>query len=205
MADKSRYRLPTWAPRVRKDKIERLYHSCTNGILDQDLIDEVGYALYARCQSMLEETEIVSTGRPKCPACATVLPKRNWGHPDEILVCPACDWTCPAQTYKKTYARKNFGTGGLDEQIRAFMRGFASARSPGDKLVLIDTLIHRFHWSSEQGRPLAAALIAGNMKGTMAFLDRLSYGDAVPDAVHRTREEWRHTWVKNEWSHGRGQ
>ena len=33
----------------------------------------------------------------------------------------------------------------------------------------------------------------------------LSYGDSVPDEVHRTREQWRQTWAKNEWSHGRGQ
>jgi hypothetical protein len=190
---------------VSKDKIERLYRSCTNGVLDRDLIDEVGYALYARCQSMLEVTEIMRTGRPRCPDCGTVLPERNWEEPDEMLACPACDWVCPAQAYRKTYARKNLGTGGLDEQIREFMHGFESARAYGDKLVLIDTLIHRFHWCSEQGRPLATALIAGTMKGTMAFLDRLSYGDSVPDAVHRTREEWRRTWAKNEWSHGRGQ
>lgn len=205
MADRSQYRLPRWAPRVQKPKIERLYHSCTEGILDKDLIDEVGYALYARCQSMLQVTEIQRTGRPKCPACGTILPRRNWSDPDEMLACPACDWRCPAQTYQKTYARKNLGTGGLDQEIREFMRGFESARSYGDKLVLIDTLIHHFHWRSEQGRPLATALIAGNMKSTMAFLDRLSYGDSVPDEVHRTRAEWRQTWARNEWSHGRGQ
>jgi len=164
MSDSHPYKLPRWAPRVSKTKIEQLYRGCAQGILDQDLIDEVGYALYARCQSMLEVTEIVRSGCPKCPACGTRLPKRNWSEPNEMLQCPACDWQCPARTYRKTYARKNLGTGGLDQEIRAFMLGFESARSYGDKLVLIDTLIHRFHWSSEQGRPLATALIAGNMK-----------------------------------------
>jgi hypothetical protein len=205
VVDKSRYRLPRWARRVSKPKIEQLYRSCSKGILDQELIDEVGYALYARCQSMLDVTEIIRTGQPKCPACETILPKRNWSDRNELLQCPACAWQCPAQIYRKTYARKNLGTGGLDKEIRAFMRGFESALSYGDKLVLIDTLIHRFHHASEQGRPLATALIEGNMKSTMAFLDRLSYGDSVPDEVHRTREAWRQTWTKNEWSHGRGQ
>ena len=205
MANKSQYQLPRWARRVSKPKIEQLYRSCAKGLMDEDLIDEVGYALYARCQSMLEVTEIWRTGRPKCPACGTILPEWNWSEPDEMLVCPECDWTCPAKAYKRTYSRKNLGTGGLDQEIREFMRGFETARSYGGKLVLIDTLIHRFHWSSEQGRPLATALIAGNMKGTMAFLDRLSYGDSVPDEVHRRREEWRRTWAKNGWSHGRGQ
>lgn len=204
MATDTEYRLPTWAPRVSKAEIERFYRSCANGILDEDLIDEVGYGLYARCESMLEVTEIVRTGRPKCPDCKVALPSRNW-EPTELLVCPTCAWTCPAKVYQKTYARKNFGTGGLDEYIREFMRGFRTTQSYGEKLVLIDTLIHHFHWESEQGRPLATALIEGNMKGTMAFLDHLSYGDSVPEAVHRTRAEWRSIWTKNGWSHGRGQ
>ena len=205
MQDRHKYKLPRWAPRVSKQKIERLYHSSAQGLLDHELIDEVGYALYARCQSMLEVTEIVRTGRPKCPQCSTVLPERDYGQRNELLTCPECGWRCPAQVYRKTYARKNLGTGGLDEQIREFMTRFTSARSHSDKLVLIDTLIHLFHWSSDQGRPLATALIAGRMKDTMAFLDRLSYGDSVPDDVHRTREQWRRTWAKNEGSHGRGQ
>ena len=101
--------------------------------------------------------------------------------------------------------RKNLGTGGLDEEIREFMRGFRSAESYGEKLVLIDTLIHRFHWGSDEGRPLATALIEGKMKDIMPFLDRLSYGDGVPEEATRTREEWRRKWADNPWSKGRGQ
>jgi hypothetical protein len=72
-------------------------------------------------------------------------------------------------------------------------------------MILIDTLIHLFHWNSAQGRPLAVSLIEGSMKSTMAFLDRLAYGDSVPvEAIH-TREAWRRSWAANGWSHGRGQ
>ncbi|MBN1342577.1 MAG: hypothetical protein JXQ73_07855 [Phycisphaerae bacterium] len=204
MPDQQGYRLPTWAPRVSKAKLERLYRGSARGPLDEELIDDVGYALYARCQSMLEVTEILRTGRPKCPECQTILPKRNW-QPDEELKCPACHWRCPAKAYNKTYARKNLGTGGLDEEIRRFMRDFESARSPGDKLVLIDTLIHRFHWASTQGRPLATALIEGKMKDIMPFLDRLNYGNSVPPEVTQTRQEWRGKWAGNPWSTTRGQ
>ncbi len=204
MAADIEFRLPTWAPRLSKSEIERLYRSSANGILDEDLIDEVGYGFYARCESMLEVTEILRTGCPRCPVCKAILPRRNW-EPNELLICPACDWKCPAQMYQKTHSRKNFSTGGHDDCLREFMRRFRATQSYGEKLVLIDTLIHYFHWSSEQGRPLATAFIEGSMKSTMAFLDRLNYGDSVPDAVHRTREEWRRKWAKNGWSQGRGQ
>ncbi len=208
MADNATYRLPRWAPRVTKREIERLYHGSVRGVLDEDLIDEVGYGLYARCESMLEVTEIIRTGRPKCPVCGATLPKRNMREPNEMLLCPSCDWTCPCQVYRKTYARKSFGTGGLDEVIRKFMRGFESARSCGDKLVLIDTLIHRFHWESATcagGRPIACCLIEGKMKDIMPFLDRLTYGDSVPAELAQEREEWRKKWRDNPWSKGKGQ
>jgi hypothetical protein len=200
----SPYRVPTWAPRVRKDQIERLYKGSATGVIDEDLVDEVGHGLYVRCQSMLEVSEIRRTGRPRCPECSAVLPARTWAA-NEMLRCPSCAWICPARAYDRTSSRKNLGTGGLDDSIREFMKRFKSTRSYGEKLVLIDALIHLFHWSSEQGRPLATALIEGDMKGTMAFLDRLSYGDDLPEDVNRTRAEWRRTWARNGWSHGRGQ
>ena len=56
MIDNTKHRLPTWAHRVSKDKIEQLYHSCSQVIFDHERIDEVGYALYTRCQSMLSDS-----------------------------------------------------------------------------------------------------------------------------------------------------
>ena len=46
-------RLPTWAPRVPKALIRRFYETDAKGIYDEELIDEVGYALLARCQSFI--------------------------------------------------------------------------------------------------------------------------------------------------------
>ena len=42
-----------WASRVNPATIRRLYETDARGIVDEDLIDEVGFALYARCQSIL--------------------------------------------------------------------------------------------------------------------------------------------------------
>ena len=204
MAPEREYQLPKWAPRLKKPLIERLYTSSSDGRLDDILVDEVGYGLYARCESMLEVTEYRRTGRLKCPLCATTVYRRSWG-PDEALSCPSCEWACPARVYNKTHSRKNLGTGGLDHQIRDYMRSFEKARSPEEKLILIDTLIHRFHWSSTQGRPIATSFIEGSMKSTMAFLDAISYGERIPQEASRTREEWRRIWNENEWACGRGQ
>ena len=41
-----------WSPRVGPQKILRLYQTDAQGIVDEDLIDEVGHGLLARCESI---------------------------------------------------------------------------------------------------------------------------------------------------------
>ena len=46
-----------WEPRVPKRKIRLLYETDAKGIYDEELIDDVGFALLARCQSFREAME----------------------------------------------------------------------------------------------------------------------------------------------------
>jgi hypothetical protein len=208
MRDDGNYLLPVWAHRLRKSEIERLYKSCAGGFLDQELIDDVGFGLYARCRSMLRVAEAMR-GRPVCPACEASATIQNQWTPEAMAVCADCGWKCPWSAYQKTYQRKGLFAGGMEPFIREFVERFEKVRSPGDRLVLIDTLIHRFHWESSSekvsGRPGATSFIEGKMTDIMAFLDRLTYGDAVPKDVEEKREEWRRKWKQNPWSQGRGQ
>ena len=205
MPDDSNYQLPIWAPRLRKLQIERLYQSSGRGLLDEELIDEVGFALYSRCISMLQVSEAIR-GNPPCPSCGATA------HLDEgptpFAKCASCSWMCPWALYQKTYKRKGLFAGGLEPFIKDFVGKFPATRSHRERMVLIDTLIHRFHWESADaadGRPGATSLIQGKMKDIMAFLDRLSYGDDIPPEITRTREEWRRKWRENAWSSGKGQ
>jgi hypothetical protein len=205
MCNNTDYQLPVWAHRVGKSQIARLYRSCGEGLLDKELIDDVGFALYARCISMLQVTEAVH-GRPPCPICGSSAQVRKG--PTAFAECPSCGWACPWKLYVKTYQRKGLFAGGMESFVREFVDKFSSARSHRQRLVLIDTLIHRFHWESGDhaaGRPGASSLIEGKMKDIMPFLDRLSYGDDIPPEVARNREEWRRKWRENPWSSGRGQ
>ena len=96
----------------------------------------------------------------------------------------------------------------MESFVRDFIWKFSAARSHREKLVLIDMLIHRFHWESanhSRGRPGACSLIEGKMKDIMPFLDRLSYGDSIPPDVQQARDEWRRKWTSNPWSKGMGQ
>ena len=205
MPDDSEYQLPVWARRLRKSQIARLYRSCGQGLLDEELIDDVGFSLYARCKSMLQVSEAIR-GRPRCPSCGATA--RLDEGPTTFAKCAACGWTCPWTLYKKTYQRKGLFAGGMESIVRDFVRRFAATRSHRERLVLIDTLIHRFHWESGDsagGRPGATSLIEGKMKDIMPFLDHLSYGDDIPPEVKHTRAEWRRKWWGNPWSSGKGQ
>ena len=205
MSDDRKDQLPIWAPRLRKSQIERLYQSCGQGLLDEELIDEVGFSLYSRCISMLQVREAMF-GKPPCPNCDTTA-QIVWDSAP-FARCPACGWMCPWDLYIKTYQHKGLFAGGFEPFVRDFVRQFPATQSYQERMVLIDGLIHRFHWESAgvtDGRPGATSLIQGKMKDVMAFLDRLSYGDNIPPAITRTREEWRRKWDENAWSKGKGQ
>jgi hypothetical protein len=51
-----------WAQRVSPAKIRQVYNLDAQGIMDEELIDDVAYAFYARCESILTVTE-ASMGR----------------------------------------------------------------------------------------------------------------------------------------------
>src|SRR5262245_11803607 len=68
MPDTSTYQLPVWAPRLSKVQIQRLYQSCSRDLLDEDLVNDVGFSLYSRCISVLKVTEAIR-GNPPCPVC----------------------------------------------------------------------------------------------------------------------------------------
>jgi hypothetical protein len=79
-----------WAPKVPREKIWRLYQIDARGIVDEELIDDVGLALYLRCQSILMVT---GCKQVPCPRCAEIIvcPGERWSRQYRI-VCPACSW-----------------------------------------------------------------------------------------------------------------
>ncbi|MFC1587545.1 hypothetical protein ACFL54_04465 [Planctomycetota bacterium] len=182
--------LPNWAQRLKKKQIARLYATIGRGIIDEELIDDVGYSLLARCESILEASE-ASWGRVKCPQCGCLVEHscRN----EEVLCCSACDWSCSWLRYKKTFQRKQLFVGGMEPFYREFVVDFRKARSARQRLIIIDTMIHRFHWeyAGHLTRPGATNLIEGREASVIAFLDQLSYGAMIPPEIASMRALWR--------------
>ena len=181
--------LPQWAPRVRQDRIRRLYEQDAKGIVDDDLVNDVGYALLSRCQSFLEATAAVQ-GQAPCPVCARVV--LHTGKKEAVLQCP-CGWELPWEDYFATIQRKQLsGAEPVVQLFHHFVTGFPAARNPRDKVVMIDQLLHGFHWYQQQGytRPVAVNLIEGKLADVIAFLDHLTYGAASTVGMQQTFTEW---------------
>jgi len=185
--------LPAWAPRVPQHLVRRLYESDARGIYDDDLLDEVGWALRARCQSFVAAVLAVR-GRAPCPVCGATI--RHHARPDEVLRCVGCGWESTWRDYFGTIQHKQLsGAEPVLVFFRAFVEAFPSARTPQEKMLLIDRLIHGFHYDLRSGGARAAGvnLIEGHLHEVVDFLDALAYGDTSTPGVREAREEWRQT------------
>ena len=189
-----------WAPKVPQQKIRRLYETEAKGIVDDELIDEVGWALWERCDSILTVTE-AHYGRVRCPSCETIIERRDRGAEDEIVQCETCDWQIKWANYHHTYRHQQLFGANAVEVFQNYHTVFPQARSAKEKMVLIDWLIHEFHIGlKELGRPVAANLIQGKLHEVIRFLDELTYGGESAAGVSDSRTLWRRKLASASWA-----
>lgn len=182
--------LPTWAPRVTQREIRRLYETDAKGIYDEDLINEVGCGLLARCQSFIDAMNAI-WGKARCPRCSSIV--LHTGRKEELLHCN-CGWELTWAEYSKTLQDKQLsGAEPVLKQFRDFVRAFPAARTPQEKTILIDRLIHGFHWyykTHHPTRPVAVNLIEGRMGQVVAFLETLSRGEKSSAGIAENYAQW---------------
>jgi len=194
-----------WGRRVPKWKIRRLYEADASGIVDEELLDDVGITLLVRCRDIVAVRE-AREGKVKCHRCArqrrhTIIVREQGlkGDPrDEVLVCPVCGWTITWGEYHKSLKRKQLNSGGATTAFETFVRRYPSARTPQQKMLAIDQLIHEFHYAFRDRpdfptRPVGVNLIEGRLSDVVPFLDELSYGKGIPREADANRQAWRAT------------
>jgi hypothetical protein len=173
-----------WAPRLRPALLARLYESDARGFRDLDLCEEVGTILHDRCETF----RLVAAGEVGCPACRTVFRVSR----RDATVCPGagCGWQTDFARYRESIRNHYAATGRAIDAYETFRRAWSRARTYSAKMLVIDQLIHAFHFDEKSGRPtksIASKLLEGNKKEVVRFLDQLSATDA--DA----KEAWRRT------------
>jgi hypothetical protein len=189
-----------WAPRVPLHKIRRLYETDALGIIDEEQIDDVGYALLARCRSVLEATDAHDAGRLRCPRLGCRSPIQRRGRPDrpeddsELIRCGACGWATTGGAYRKTYGGgKQLLGANARPAFEVFLRDVERAARPQQKMLAIDRLIHAVHGELTQGwvgRPAAVNVLAGTIREIFTLLDDLAYGHGSSPELLEGRSAW---------------
>lgn len=189
MQDQERHDVPRWEGRVPREKIARLYAADATGIPDEDLVEDVGIHLLARIQSIFK-ARAANSGTATCPVCDAEI--EHDGHKETILRCTPCNWSLSWAEYHKSIRGKHLAAAGLGTFLQEYADGYPRAKSIKQKMILIDTLIHRYHWELEGGltRPGATDLIGGRQNEILPFLNELTYGENSTPELLETREEW---------------
>ncbi len=117
---------PTWAPRLPRREIARLYETDARGIVNEDLVNEVGYGLFARCRSVLAVEEAYGERKVQCPSCRAQI--RSDPRKDKIISCTACDWSLPWTEFRRTTRRKCLDIGGTPELSQTFKQWQANLK-----------------------------------------------------------------------------
>ena len=187
-----------WSPRVPKGKLKRLYESVGRGLWDEDLINDVGITLYLRCRDILDIHRAQTEGKVVCPRCRRLgtetFVARESGK-DTPMRCPACGWAMTWPDYHHTFQRRQLNPGGAVAYFKDFLKNYAEARTPQDKMLAIDRVIHEFHYSIRElpDQPCRAAgvnLIDGKLGEVILLLNQLS-GLDLPNEFEDTYRSWR--------------
>jgi len=189
-----------WARRVPQRMIRRLYALDAKGIVDEELIDEVGYAFYARCESIRTVTE-ASRGRARCPRCGGLIRRvrnRELEMKQRVLECE-CGWEVTWGDYLKSYQRKQLHGGAAYPLFLEFLDKWPEQRSPRDKLLCIDALVHALHVNVIEAKDAifaragAVNVIEGKLSEVVDLLEDLAYSDLSTPGMRESAERWRAT------------
>lgn len=175
------------APKVRQEKIPQLYETEARGIVDEELIDDVGYTLLLRCRTIWIVTD------KRCPLCTAILEITGEYKNDRVATCPDSDWTVRWRVYQRSYKGGRIHGGRVYPMFISFMEQFPKAKIPKAKLLLIDRVIHALYedMSNVYSVPDALNLILGKHEEILELLDDLAYGDNVDPSMKSGKETWR--------------
>jgi len=170
-----------WAPRLCPDRLRRLYETDARGIIDEELLDEVAFTLYSRCDSILTVTESI-WGKTKCPRCGCWITPAEEGR----LHCPQCDWQATRAEYHSSWEHQQLNGTNARGVFQEFIHGLPLAKTPQEKMRLVDRLIHACHYDLRrgvQGGSVARNLLEGKGRAMRELLDTLAYGEIDPAAA----------------------
>lgn len=168
-------------------KLIAAYEANARGLLDDALVDDVGWRLWDRLSDVVR----VTAGRVRCPVCTTEFQVRAAGRTDdEVVPCPGCDWSVTPAAWHRTWENRDLN--GLCPEFGRFVDAWPTARSIRDRMLLIDSVVHAQHVASRSDRPgnfAARNFLEGSRPKIVALLDELADGPGS-QVAEGARERW---------------
>lgn len=159
-----------WMPKINPYKLISLYKNYITNNADEADVDNVGIWLYLRCHDIA----LISDRKCRCPECNNEFDVTN--HTNRCQNTQ-CDFTITREQYNSSWRHKDLYCGNALPAFVHFCEKYLSARNIDQKMILIDSLIHSFHWDIKANLPNRSAgnnLMEGSLKQVVDILDQLS-------------------------------
>jgi hypothetical protein len=162
-----------WSPKVSRQALARLYEANARQMPDDTLLDDIGYALYARCVQGRDTWEFINSGRLQCHNCGAILPYQA-----SLMQCE-CGQQYLFRDYMRSFRANNMPSGSARDIFDRFITQWPQANTGEAKMELIDWLIHEFHanlLTGVKGRFVGINLIEGSKDQIQKLILELAYG-----------------------------
>jgi len=185
--DPEKFNRFNWCKKVPRNHLLRLYQSDANNLLDEELLEDVGLAFYARCMQAKEAYAAMNSGNIICHHCRAVLHAGAVSPGGSVFYGPntptqcACGYAYTYREYRRSCNAANMPAGQATPIFEQFMQQWPACKHAKAKMMLIDWLIHQFHvslMSGNEGRSVCRNLIEGTTAQIQMLIEQLAYGDS---------------------------
>lgn len=158
-------------------KIAKLYENDSKGIIDDELINDIGFTIYMRCLEGQEVMDAVHKMRVKCRSCSNIIVRKDKRNHNEVLACQ-CGWKTTWGHYRQNTLTQNMCNGQAAPFFTKYITKWESAKNSKQKMLFIDWLIHQFHIKDNiPGRAVGTNIISGTKTQVADLIINLSYGN----------------------------
>lgn len=162
-----------WCRKVSRSKLIKLYQSDAQGLLDEELLDDIGYTFFARCKQAQDTRTCLKDRWIICHHCGTVLTTTN---PTSVTYC-TCGHCYSYREYRRSFNSNNMPAGRAKPIFDTFTDKWPICKDKKEKIILIDWLIHECHvsvMSGLAGRSVCVNLIEGSTTQLRDMLEMLA-------------------------------
>jgi len=186
-ADPEKLNKFNWHKKVSRNDLLKLYQGESKGMIDTDLLDDIGLTFYMRCKQAKEVRESMEKGLIVCHHCGAVLKGKRVSPSGSALIknddngklinCE-CGYSYTYREYRRNCNSVNMPGGRATPVFDDFLHKWPGCKDTKSKMLLIDWLVHECHvtlMSGAKGRSVCVNLIEGSLKQITDLILKLAY------------------------------